>query len=1267
MFGSAFAKVPPVTPQELSEAPLLATPASGEYLSTHVAQAFDRTIPGRVMEEQAILDAEKAEGTYDPDYLPQREVRDMFGSFPDMPELRHAHAIPEDEWKASPYYRKGVQYRPDMTATRARILSENYDERRFREMIVANGDAAYGPGMKAAAFGAMLLGSLPDPVNVLPLGGGVRAASLVGKAGLKAAIGAGAKAGIVEGAAGALLSDALTLPDLAARGEDVGFVDVMLDTAFGASLGGGLGALGGGIGGYLGKRRAQAQALLAERALLRHAELLREADAREKAALAVTTEFGAPDNDFLNSGWHAFEDNSDDFFLSRTGREGGPGAPLATRAETFFGLLDDVDLDIARRDRWRIWTAEFQKQLEGAGFSSQKAEAFSDVLGAHAEVMAPMYGMEPGQWLEHRLAGFRQMSPEEFAAVREGFLYDAPGREAADLRQAAGEGRRANPIADAVWGQLDHAAIREGYGQDVVRAIEERYGHGVFARTSGGRAKDRATLSNDSLASELARRGLLPEGATLDDMVNHLAYGEGMDNGRALFMPLNPGVNLDAPVRVVGIVPRFSGQKLWSLIKGVGRADLRREIIGTYNNADTGWRINLTGQGVDHAISSAKKSMNGNIHMEAVANLPRLIERAMLVESHADRKGQGLKAVHRMYAPMQMGNDVYAVKLTVKELDIGRIAEIEDVRKLYDLMLEKKMPGDLRQGPGIAQNATGKLGSTPGISEISLRSLLEDVNDSEGQAFFQPADMATSLPVRFAEMPTLEADSSHWFGKGKEIPVPGKSEDSGQRKALRDAVKAWAKKRFSKDTAVSNADTGWQVQVTPKGIEDSLSHGFDDLLARSVPFVPDIIKSGIHLDSIEKKPGLMSHIFANKIRLDGNDYVVGFVLREDRMGNRFYDHELTEIINPDWLAPGRDTSKEALGHRTNRGDVMNILREKLGVNDGSGQVLFHAAGGDPTNARGAIVFRPEDGQALIALFKGKRDISTVIHEGAGHFFLENLRDAAQQSNAPAWVRDGWRDVAKAIGADADAAKTVPVDAHEKFARMIVDYFRRGEAPTPVLTTTFQRFARWLTRIYRALARKGDLEGVSPEVARIMDRMLASEDDLRAREINRRVDSARNDDADLLRAGLAGREKRDIMRAQEKALADMSAGRPVDVGPVLRESQALNKAGNLMRDFPLDGQPASEINGPAVNYAVEAADDFPPAPERARGEAAESADALNQAAVDADVEARLGDLEAQGKLDAEDAAHLAEAADRQARAANYNEWGQAVLECVWGIA
>ena len=193
------------------------------------------------------------------------------------------------------------------------------------------------------------------------------------------------------------------------------------------------------------------------------------------------------------------------------------------------------------------------------------------------------------------------------------------------------------------------------------------------------------------------------------------------------------------------------------------------------------------------------------------------------------------------------------------------------------------------------------------------------------------------LASRFADMPMIDADSSAWFGEGKAIEA--------DKKKLRSNLKEWARKNFSKDTSVSNADTGWEVLVTPRSIEKSLSHGFDELLARSVPFISQIIEGGIHIASIEKKPGLMSHIFANKIRLDGRDYVVGFVLREDVNGNRFYDHELTEIINPDSLNADRLPGKGSEVHaaRANRGEVMNILREKLGVNDGSGQVLFQSA------------------------------------------------------------------------------------------------------------------------------------------------------------------------------------------------------------------------------------------------------------------------------------------------------------------------------------
>lgn len=625
-----------------------------------------------------------------------------------------------------------------------------------------------------------------------------------------------------------------------------------------------------------------------------------------------------------------------------------------------------------------------------------------------------------------------------------------------------------------------------------------------------------------------------------------IVRGEPGDMGdNALYHPMNPGVDLDASVKVVTVRPRFAGKKLWELMKGHDKAVLRKEIVGAYVNADTGWRINLTGSGVDHAVSSAKKSMNGIAHMEAVASLPLLIERAMLVESHSDRKGQGLTAVHRMYAPMFLDGNMYAVKLTVKESPEGMMAEIADIRRLYDVSLEKKMPGDLRQPPDLA-TTSGSAGSIPGTSEISLRSLLEAVNDSEGNRFFQRQRRQPSLPRRFAEMPGVEADSSQWFGEGKAIAADGQN--------TRKAVVDWARSAFPQGMTIRNADQGWAVQVTPNGIKASLHHGYDDLLARSVPFIPQIVESGIHVASTEKKAGLMSHIFANKIRLDGKDYVVGFVLREDKMGNRFYDHELTEIIDPDWLKPGRDTSAEALGHRTNRGDVMNILRDRLGVNDGSGRVMFQPDS-DPSSARGMVQFRA-DGSSVTSIFAGASDLSTPIHEGA-HIFIndlirvvaggwrmaeqlfareftavsndasidDSLRQRRQRALTQRWNKHKmglWQareDLAallenanaqreahgKAIGAHLPPVTLEEVvqgtatpeqirTLQEVNAVSFEGYVREGRAPSSRLAAVFHKMRQWLAAIYRLAGIHG--VKVTPEVRRVFDRMLANDEAIR---------------------------------------------------------------------------------------------------------------------------------------------------------------------------
>ena len=302
--------------------------------------------------------------------------------------------------------------------------------------------------------------------------------------------------------------------------------------------------------------------------------------------------------------------------------------------------------------------------------------------------------------------------------------------------------------------------------------------------------------------------------------------------------------------------------------------------------------------------------------------------------------------------------------------DVLEAAGQDFIRSGQSMVLRHLSEG---QAAGIMQALSDQgYGFVADNNRDEARKIMADT-DSQALASLasRPARRPDSLPSRFADMPLIEADSTQWFGPGKAIDADSLTETPEQAKTLREAVKAWARERFPNGTTATNVDTGWDVQITPKGVRDSLSHGFDALLARSVPFIPQIVESGIHLDSIEKKPGLISHIFANKIRLDGQDYVVGFVLREDGNGNRFYDHELTKIISSDQLVPGKQreataelrtdqnlppSSSELL---MNRGDVMNILRERLGVNDGTGQVLFRVAG-----------------QFLPPKFKGRRAPST---------------------------------------------------------------------------------------------------------------------------------------------------------------------------------------------------------------------------------------------------------------------------------------------------
>ena len=240
LFEQCFAGQPSVNARDMAAS---WRPSYGEWLGAQAAEGFDRTITGRYLEEKGIALAEMRAGDYDPDWSlrnnetmsPMERAFVLKGWMPPAPD--HAHAMTEADWKASPWYRKEISFRPNMTATRARIMAENFDRRRYRERLLARGNELYDDaGDMALGFGAGLLGSLPDPINLLPLGGGAAAGS--GAATLGRKLLRGAKAGAVNGAVSTAVSDALVLPDLASRGEDADFVDLLLDTLAGCFLGG---------------------------------------------------------------------------------------------------------------------------------------------------------------------------------------------------------------------------------------------------------------------------------------------------------------------------------------------------------------------------------------------------------------------------------------------------------------------------------------------------------------------------------------------------------------------------------------------------------------------------------------------------------------------------------------------------------------------------------------------------------------------------------------------------------------------------------------------------------------------------------------------------------------------------------------------------------------------------------------------------------------------------------------------------------------------
>lgn len=169
----------------------------------------------------------------------------------------------------------------------------------------------------------------------------------------------------------------------------------------------------------------------------------------------------------------------------------------------------------------------------------------------------------------------------------------------------------------------------------------------------------------------------------------------------------------------------------------------------------------------------------------------------------------------------------------------------------------------------------------------------------------------------------------------------------------------------------------------------------------------------------------------------------------------------------------------------------------------------------------------------IHLFDGA-DQSSFVHEAA-HMYLTEISKMATDEAAPKGLLEDWNTIQewaaykpedikdyegtarekefKSYAKDIENARKsgdiVAIRAaeerwmQERFARGFERYIAEGKAPTQALQSAFRKFKSWLVSIYRDLTNLG--KEPPEEVKRVMDRMLATNDEIeawaKAKELN----------------------------------------------------------------------------------------------------------------------------------------------------------------------
>ena len=324
--------------------------------------------------------------------------------------------------------------------------------------------------------------------------------------------------------------------------------------------------------------------------------------------------------------------------------------------------------------------------------------------------------------------------------------------------------------------------------------------------------------------------------------------------------------------------------------KGV-RDDIKNNIIerGIFTNFDTGWEIQVSRHGLEDSVKHGV-SKNDVETFALLYHVKELVENSILLDSVVSEDNNDSKAfntafMHKLYSPVLIDNSPCIAKLTVEEF--GNSATKNTQNRLYNVRDIKIEPAE---NIGFTNGSLAR--SFSDGSSISISDLFKAVKSFDKDFYLNKRNAAETHEIIIPELSQEDIEilkqleprksvlnftddeiklAEKWLDRftdiGEKSPYyrlqngDWRENEQAQIKILKvgdhgkdfKGVRDDIKNNIIERGIFTNSDTGWEIQVSRHGLEDTVAYGQSyhkhstyDLLYN----IKDFVENGVLLDSI---------------------------------------------------------------------------------------------------------------------------------------------------------------------------------------------------------------------------------------------------------------------------------------------------------------------------------------------------------------------------------------------------------------------------------